>query len=92
VKLVVTYTVGDGCTYSFPKHVAVEYGSEEAFLVHFEQAAWRAHKAKARRFNVGGYEFETYDFIEFWDDKYHLTLPDVRTLEAWFEQENKNAI
>jgi hypothetical protein len=80
MKLVVTWTISDGCTYSCDMTQPVEYDSPEAFIIEFEE---KAKSAKGINFFVAGKTWNKWDFTE----KGVLFLPTVRTLEEWFEQE-----
>lgn len=99
MRLVVEYTVGDMCTYHCTDSVPVEYESAEAFLVDFERAvldrkdfAWDQDLV----FTLGGQEFNAGDFYAV-DSNHHriinsrtgnpnLWLPEVYTVDEWFEQ------
>ena len=94
-KLVVVYTIGDGCTWSTEITRCVEYSSAEEFYVDLEDAL----KAKRLEFLNSGERW--------WDIKYYvivgkskwvynefyidgeLYMPDVYGLYEWYEKEIK---
>lgn len=86
-RLVVEYTVGDGCTYSSQNTVPVLYESGEAFLVNFEE--WCKKNKDASGLNgpeFAGQEFFPYNFFE--NDVYYA--PSVYTVEEWFAEQDKH--
>lgn len=89
MKLVVTYTVTDGCSYSSDHVVPVEFESPEALLVAFDEAIrhWRKNSPSGI-FQIGRKSFDVYSFIR--DDPVGHTLPNVYTLEEWFNSYSKS--
>jgi hypothetical protein len=93
-RLVITFWIGDGCTYSSEITVPLEYESPEAFLVNF--ADWAAeciNQAKVNktyiqgRFTVGSYEFDVTDHVfRNGSGNWSIDLPEVYTLEEWFNE------
>ena len=87
MRLIVSYQVTDGCTYSADIVVPVVYESAEAFLVDFENAV-KSAKEKYASFSLGGQEFDSYRFVEISFDrgskKEEIYLPDVYTVDEWF--------
>lgn len=81
MKLVVTYTVGDACTYCCDEVRAVEYESAEAFIVDFEKAAREAKEKRQWEFNLANLEWSCGDFFH----SNVLYCPEVHSLEEWFE-------
>lgn len=86
MRLVLKYTVGDGCTYHCDVVLPVEYESGEALLVDFEDAAQKARKANRSwymaEFTLAGHEFLADSFFE--DGVY--CPPEVLTVDEWFNQ------
>jgi len=100
MKLVVSYHVGDGYTYSCDVTTPLEYESAEAFIVHFEDKL-KEYLTKCdeeytpSEFTLAGIEFSATDHI--WNQRQekrksdkveyvrHIDLPTVETLEEWFE-------
>lgn len=102
MKLVVTFTAGDGCTYSCEVDCPVEYESEEALAVHLEEhcKAWAAKylMGAPEGVNLGDWWIEREKADRFpgtnlfasellFDKEY--VAPEIRTLEAWFEAQSK---
>ena len=87
VKLVMSYTVGDGYTWSAKENLPFEYESAEAAIVEFERLAIEAFgdgTYKTRRsFMFAGREFEPSDFRSFELDRWYF--PEFYTLDEWFE-------
>lgn len=77
MKLVMIFTIGDGCSWHQDITLPIEYESEEALICDFESALLKAITNKENNFYIKEYEFET---------KYHKDiLPDIFTLERWFD-------
>jgi hypothetical protein len=87
MKLVIHWTHGDGCTYSCEETVPVEYESEEAFLVDFEDACAKVRSSKQWDFTFAGHCWSVDHFYE--NGRYYA--PTIGTLEQWFE-DNKTTI
>jgi hypothetical protein len=101
-KLIIVYTVTDDCTYSNDVIVPLEYASAEAFLIDFDNWAKGCLLKVAGtsdypqgKFTVGNHEFEIENFrYLLWktlgdrskDRKWEISLPDIYTLEEWFQQ------
>jgi hypothetical protein len=88
MRLVVQYSVGDGCSWYAENTVPVVYESAEAFLVDFEEIVKpymdknsSRYYAK-REFVLGGQQFDCSDF--FFEGKYQA--PDVMTVDEWFDE------
>lgn len=79
-KIIMTYTFGDGMTYSTDKVFPIQAESVEAALCAFEDAYNKA-KAVNGMFEFAGDVFYPRDFEE--NDIYYA--PDFVTLEEWFE-------
>ena len=104
-KFVVSYGVGDGCTFSFTEVEAVEYSSKQDLEMHFLDSIMRfldneigyelkignvkfdmsymtEHKFEDPRKNSDYYIKENKSYVWF-------ILPEILTLEEWFEQKLK---
>lgn len=94
MRLVVTYTRSDGCTYSFQVIEPVEYLSAEDFIVDFEALCKSKVGQDGRvdfnndEFSLANKDFSTCDFFYMPEGgkKYELDLPEVLTLDEWFEK------
>lgn len=82
-KLVVTYTEGDGYTWSAEATVPLEYESPEQFLCDFaDKLAEISNSLELGfTFKLAGAVFDATNFII--DGK--IYLPTVETLNEWFE-------
>lgn len=93
MRLVVTYTTTDGYTYSNNHILPIEFESPEALLLAFDEAirAYQTDSGKAF-FQIGEHHFEAWDFREYCearDSSTEYTLPNIYTLEEWFEKYSK---
>jgi hypothetical protein len=97
MKLVMTYTIGDGCSWHQNVILPIEYESAEALIVNFEQALDKAKDCGESFFKFGEEEFTVNDF--FYQDKEwnakkmafalkaeDKMLPEIFTLDEWFEK------
>jgi hypothetical protein len=94
MKLVMTYAIGDDCTWWANEVIPFEYESAEAALVDFDVALKAANKVKhSFEFDFAGHHFNCTSFFEWSDRKQCVekTLPDIQTLEEWFDSKNKKA-
>lgn len=90
MKLVMTYAIGDDCTWWANEVIPFEYESAEAALVDFDKALEQAAHSKYD-FDFAGHHFDCASFFE-WSERKHIvekTLPDIQTLEEWFDSKNK---
>ena len=101
-RIVVVHYVGDECTYCYENIVALEAESAEEFYVRFEQAmrsfldvAEANGEYPRGTYQVGKHKFDVMDFryaVEkpSWDKskgrKWELEMPEVYTLDEWFEK------
>lgn len=88
MRLVVEYSIGDGCTYHCITTVPVEYESAEAFIVDLEQNCreMRSRSGWNRvAIELGGQKFDADDFFPdiSQDDKFYP--PDIFTVDEWFQ-------
>jgi hypothetical protein len=89
MRLIIKYTVGNGCSWHCDITVPVVYASAEAFLVDFEDVVFERHAITAdptggwgeSEFSLGGQAFDWTDF--FIDEQYHA--PEVMTIDEWFK-------
>jgi hypothetical protein len=86
IRLVITYSAGDGCTYSCDVALPIEYESAEAAIVDFETAARAAQAARVAYFTFAGLQFDASDF--FWrnHDEPRYYSPEFLTVDEWFNQ------
>lgn len=85
VKCVMSYTEGDGCTYSCDHNFPFEYESVEAALVDFERLMTEA-RATVNSFKFCGQEFYADTFVHRNSLGTQIVyLPDFFTLDEWFE-------
>jgi len=89
MRLVIEYTVGDGCTYHAVNTVPVEYESAEAFFVEFEEAC-KEVRVQAKQTRRHWLEF-TFAGLE-WDADCFFTSdgdycpPEILTVDEWFSR------
>ena len=81
MKIVMTYTVGDGYTWSALETVPVEYHSVEDLFIDFTNCLDTCKRQKTDKFELANREFRVCDFIV--DGRVYM--PDIETLEEWFE-------
>jgi hypothetical protein len=101
-KIVVTYTVSDGCTYSNDIVVALEAESVEDFYVNFEawvqeciDVAEANNDCPRGTYEVGNHKFDV-DYFRYEKSKpafdrskgrkWEVEMPEVYTLDEWFEK------
>lgn len=86
MRLVITYTVGDGYAFYANETVPVEYESAEAFAVDFE-ALCRQYQSDYREFELAGHSWAASSFFEYRSDtdtKVYFA-PYILTVDEWFE-------
>ncbi len=88
-KIVVSYNESDGCTYSFEVVQPVEYDSIEKFYCDFEDALKTACRVKSNQGSFGPFDFEHFMFQRN-DKKWDFVMPEIQTLDEWFEKEKKD--
>lgn len=84
MRLVLTYSIGDGCTYHCDEVLPVEYESGEALLVDFEAAARKANGRLGGDFTFAGHLFSADHFFE----RGTYYGPEVLTVDEWFGQQS----
>lgn len=89
MRLVMTFTAGDGCTYSCDVALPIEYESAEAAIVEFERDAKAAYLGGGVGFMFAGHELNANDFFgrvsgQPWQDA-PFYGPDFLTIDEWFE-------
>lgn len=92
MKLVIVAHYGDGCTWSCTETLPVEYESEEAFAVDFEEAMKKARANKVS-YSMWDLEFagQRWDVSQFFYTPYKskeevYNPPEIYTLEDWWEK------
>ena len=83
MRLVIKYSVGDGCTFSCTVTTPVIYESAEAFAVEFEEAC-KANRGKYQM-RFAHLDFEPANFL--CNDEYFG--PDIMTVDEWFSLAEK---
>jgi len=93
MKLVVKYTIGDQCSYSFDVVQPAIYSSAESLYCDIIDKCEKAYKEKKREFEIGGLIFDVDSFIyRDWnyDGKYVKIWPEVMTIDEWFDQSTED--
>lgn len=91
MRLVMLYTVGDGCTWHADVVQPITIESAEFAIVDFEKKCFEAQAAKHLRALNGGnftwceHEFDADQF--FFEGKYYS--PEFLTIDEWFERNNQ---
>jgi hypothetical protein len=85
MRLVIEYSVGDGCTYSCTETVPVEYSSPEAFAVDFEQFCLSEHASTVWPRRVAIFAGRSWNVDDFFADD-QFWAPGVMTVDEWFER------
>lgn len=80
-RLVMCFTVGDGCTYSCSETIPFKYESSEAALVDFEELIKRSEFESEVTF--AGQTFSPSDFFE----NGVFYGPNIYTIDEWFAAE-----
>ncbi len=90
IRLVVTYSVGDGCTYSCEVVEPITYESAEHAIVDFEDQARAAYLAEEPFFFFGGKQFYPENFFERDGSEHRSKVPYYgplfQTVDEWFGQ------
>lgn len=91
MRLIMLYENTDGYTYSFDCTTPIEYDSEEALAVDFEDAIKKAFSRGDSRLIFCGIEFQVTNFFEVYsmNPTYDYIEPTIKTLDGWFEDEIK---
>ncbi len=96
MRLVLLYTIGDGCTFSCDEVIPLVYKSAEDAFVDFEDEFYAAYDAKVGQFVFCGRTFNTEDFLPaFMYDgrggllppKRGFNPPEILTVDEWFARE-----
>lgn len=91
MKLVVSYSIGDECTWSATEVVAFEYRSKELFLYDLEKACLEAVKNRST-FELAGHQWDHHNlgFVEKEKGKEIFTFViSVETLGEWFKRKSQ---
>jgi hypothetical protein len=92
MRLIVTYSVGDGYTYYATVTEPVIHESPESFIVEFEEKCKEPSDEYMSEFTVGGASFcasNFYERAEGYPVKYFYTAPTILTVDQYFEQLEK---
>ena len=87
------YAVGDGYTYYADITLPIEYESAEALICDFEKTIDEAFEKRIHKHHCNyAFEFgiEKFNISDFCDNAGNKTLPEILTIEEWFEQNNIN--
>ena len=91
MRLVIKWNHGDGCTYSCDETEPVEFESQEAFLVGFEEAAKLSFTKGERGVMFAGREWWVDQFYYHKTDHkgrhtndIEWTFPEILTVDEWF--------
>jgi hypothetical protein len=63
MKLVLNFSIGDGCTYFCDVTLPIEYESSEQAIVDLEAVSLKAHAEREYFFTFAGHEIETAAFM-----------------------------
>lgn len=80
MKLIMLYTIGNGCSWSQDIVLPIIFESPEAVIVKFEIAVNAAYKNEKTDFIFAGHELSSKEF--FFKSKLHL--PEFLTIDEWF--------
>jgi hypothetical protein len=86
MRLVLEYTIGDGCTYHCDETIPFVYDSAEQAYVDFEEAAQKAFLSHST-FTFGG---RTINSTHFFDDDGNYYPPEMYTIDEWFKDVEKS--
>ena len=88
MKIVMTYSEGDGCTYSCDHTYPFEFESAEAAIVEFERLFNEANVPDPKRgYIVGQFTFCGFELnVCTFKDGNQVYLPEFYTLDEWFEK------
>lgn len=67
VKLIVKYTLGDGCSYSCDVVQPAIYSSSEVLYCDIIDKCEKAYEEKERKFEIGGLTFDVDSFNEWFE-------------------------
>lgn len=82
MKLVMVYYCTDGCTYGYDIMIPFEYESAESAIVDFQTVLNNSSYMESFSF-AGRSGYEKYNFE---NADGNIELPDIFTLEEWFEK------
>lgn len=97
MKLVMTYSIGDDCTWSANEVQPFEYESAEAALVDFVEKVEKTivqnkeHEGDSYSFEFAGQRFD-FRYFTFWCSKTRqvkVSEPCIETLEEWFANKTR---
>ncbi len=95
-QLVIYFNLSNGCSYSFEQSIPVLYESAEKLLVDLDNALitfknthW---KKRGVYIKVGNLTFNIDVFQQYDGDDVHYELPEILTLQEWFEQASSTTI
>lgn len=100
MKLVISYTMGDGCSWSSDVVECVEYSSIEEFYLDFEREILKEIAIRKKGYNphnaysfiIAGIEF-IYEYFWYRDCRAKVLLvsmPEIQELEEWFNSKNQD--
>jgi hypothetical protein len=83
MRIVMQFNVGDGYTFCCTETFPIEYESQEAALVDFEELVKQSAVEKVAAFKFAGHEFYYSSFYS----EGRLELPEFLTIDEWFAQQ-----
>jgi hypothetical protein len=84
MRLVVTYEVGDGCTYSCTRTLPIEYKSVDDLLIDLDDHCKKLLAANNWKERQALEYFKGIHIPSLFEEDGEYYLPTVRTLEEWF--------
>lgn len=89
MRLIMEYTVSDGCSYCYDVVTPIEYESEESFILDFESALDKAISAKKAHFYIVNSTYNVDDHTYYDSSILKKNLPNISKLDNWFELNKK---
>lgn len=87
MRIIMRYSVSDGCTYSCEDIHPIEYESCEAALIDFEAALKAADCGGEFKFANMDFNIDTFNNESIWSSRSperEIQLPEFLTLDEWF--------
>jgi len=95
-QLVIYFTASDGCSYSYEQSIPVEYESAEQLVVDLDAAliAWRDTPWRERKNEIaaGHLSFDVDIFQRREENEVIYEVPEILTLNEWFEMAKSNEV
>ena len=85
MRLIVSYTEGDGCTYSCQRDIPVVYDSAEQLTVDIEEVANRIIRGEHREDYFTGTSFNGHTiYVNHFVEQGKYFAPNIYTVDEWF--------